>query len=61
VEVWRAAWIAVYMVDLEKGGTGRGSIGLGRLDNTLHASRTTGEAVKRLSNVRRMPEYSVEA
>ena len=46
MEVWRAAWIAVYMADLEKGGI---------------ASGTTGEAVKRLSNVRRMPEYSVEA
>ena len=46
---WQSTW------QISEGGTGEREAFLGRLDNILHASRKTGEAVKRLSNVRHMP------
>lgn len=57
VEVWRAAWIAVYTADLKGRDRGEEAF-LGKIrHNILHASsRRTGEAVKRLSDVRHMPE-----
>lgn len=61
VEVWRAAWIAVYIMGADLKGRDRGEEAFsGKIrHNILHASRKTGEAVKRLSNVRHMPETKV--